>query len=885
MASPIRMTGINSGLDTESIVTALTSGYKSKVDKYKQQQTKVSWKQDAWKGINKKVYSLYTSLDSMRFSSNWSLQKATSSNTAKATVTSNGKAFTGTQTLRIASVATSASMTGGVLDDSITGSSTLADLGYTDGDEASITVNGKSFKVDSSTTVNGFVSQLQNSGLNASFDSSSHRIFVSAKKSGASGDFAIEGDSNGVKVLKDLGLLSNEKSTKAQTTYQDILGNGLTYDEKSDTLVYTDGNGKLYSLNSTDEDTRKKVLDALTSNINSKVSEYNSAKTNKSTYSDNAKEIEAGLSYVRTFRSYNQELQKYGTGATDDAKKESLNTLDAAIEDLASLDDDSIMVKSGDKYEEYKIEDSKNNVYKHGNQYFKKNDDGSYSEVTGSAKDGWTEATNGTKISKDDVKTIGEYRMSSDAANLVSKALYGKDYDQLDGDDKDTKQKAVANAVVTLISQRSSLDTYENATDTTAIGDAVSGSDTNGATVKWSRSDVEKLVKGDNPDNYKPSSYDSTRISTAIGDLNKADQYWKKQAEAQDDILNGSSLVSSFAGLAAGQKDADETKYNAAVSSLVTAAQTAFANQYETNTAIGDGKAGTVNKQSGQDARIYLNGQEYTQASNNFTINGLTINVTGTTSDAETTDGKENANGESISITTQVDSQGLYDKIKNFFSTYNDVVNELTDSYYAESSKGYDPLTDDQKAQMSDTQIEKWEKKGKEGLLRNDSTLNSIMNSITNSMLGSYTINGKKYSLATFGIMTKGILNAATNRQYEYHIDGDEDDESVSSNQDKLMAAINEDPDSVISFMQKLTNDLYQNLDKKMKRTSLKTAYTVYNDKEMASEYSSYTSLIKQWEDRLSTMEDSYYQKFSKMESTLSKLQSSTSSLTSSLGR
>ena len=159
------------------------------------------------------------------------------------------------------------------------------------------------------------------------------------------------------------------------------------------------------------------------------------------------------------------------------------------------------------------------------------------------------------------------------------------------------------------------------------------------------------------------------------------------------------------------------------------------------------------------------------------------------------------------------------------------------------------------------------------------------MNSITNTMLGTYQIGDKKYSLASFGIKTKGILNAATNRQYEYHIDGDEDDESVASNQDKLMAALTDDPDSVINFMQKLTNDLYTNLDKKMKRSSLKSAYTIYNDKEMASEYSSYTSLIKQWEDRLSTMEDSYYQKFSKMESTLSKLQSSTSSLTSSLGR
>lgn len=872
MASPIRMTGINSGLDTESIVTALTSGYKSKVDKYKQQQTKVSWKQDAWKGINKKVYSLYTSLDSMRFSANWKLQKATSSNTNKATVTSNGKAFTGTQSLRIASVATSASITGSKVDDSITGSTTMADLGYTEGGEAAITANGKSFTVDSSTTVSAFVSKLQSTGVNASFDTSSHRMFVSAKKSGVDGDFSIEGDSDGVKILNKLGLLTNEKSTMANTAYASIIGfDGLTYDEANDTLVYKDNDGS-YSLNSTSKNDRDKVVAALTANINTKVSEYNTAKAAKGAYNSYAKEIETGLSYVRTFKSYNDTLQKYGIGDTDDKKNKSIDDLDSTIEELASLKDGSIMVLNSDnKYDEYTLEDSKNSVYKHGDQYFKKNDDGSLTEVTGNADDGWTAKENST-IEAGKVKTMGDYRMSSKATDQIAQALYQKNYSELG----DNEQKAVASATISLISQRASLDDYENATDATTIGDAVAGTNTDNTKVNWTRKDIANLVKGieSDKDTYTASSYDPTRITLAIGKLNQADQYWKSQESTQDTIIENDSLVSSIAGYADGQTGADKTKYDKAVSDLADAAKTAFINQNVTNANI---SGGTAKKIAGTDAKIYLNGQEYTQSSNNFTINGLTINVTGKTENADSED------GETINITTRVDTQGIYDKIKNFFSTYNDVINELTDSFNAESSKGYDPLTDDQKSQMSDTEVEKWEKKAKAGLLRNDSTLSSIMNSITNTMLGSYTINGKKYSLANFGIMTKGILNAATNRQYEYHIDGDEDDESVSSNQDKLMAAINEDPDSVIEFMQKLTNDLYQNLDKKMKRTSLKTAYTVYNDKEMASEYSSYTSLIKQWEDRLSTMEESYYQKFSKMESTLSKLQSSTSSLTNSL--
>ena len=54
---PIRITGLNSGLDTEAIISALVSSYSYKTNKYKKAQTKLSWKQDAWKTLNTKVYS------------------------------------------------------------------------------------------------------------------------------------------------------------------------------------------------------------------------------------------------------------------------------------------------------------------------------------------------------------------------------------------------------------------------------------------------------------------------------------------------------------------------------------------------------------------------------------------------------------------------------------------------------------------------------------------------------------------------------------------------------------------------------------------------------------------------------------------------------------
>ena len=232
-----------------------------------------------------------------------------------------------------------------------------------------------------------------------------------------------------------------------------------------------------------------------------------------------------------------------------------------------------------------------------------------------------------------------------------------------------------------------------------------------------------------------------------------------------------------------------------------------------------------------------------------------------------------------VSISTTTDTQGIYDKIKDFLTSYNNIINKMTKLYNADSAKNYEPLTDDEKSQMSDSEVEKWETKIKDSLLRRDSNLSTIMNAMTTSMTKAISINGKNYSLSSFGISTLGYMNAAENEQNAYHIDGDEDDENTSGNKDKLMAALSSAPDTVIDFMKQLSTNLYTAIDKQMQRNSLRSRYSIYNDKEMTSQYTSYTKTIAEWETKISDKEDYYYKKFSKMETALSKLNSQTSSL------
>lgn len=269
---------------------------------------------------------------------------------------------------------------------------------------------------------------------------------------------------------------------------------------------------------------------------------------------------------------------------------------------------------------------------------------------------------------------------------------------------------------------------------------------------------------------------------------------------------------------------------------------------------------------TGKDATIILNKATYTSNTNNFSINGLTI-----TAEAKT--------DSEITITTNTDTDAIYNSIKDFFKEYNTLIKSMDEAYNASSSKGYEPLTSDEKEAMTEDEVKEWEKKIKDSLLRKDATLGSASSSMKTLMAQSFEINGKKYSLATFGIKTQGYFDAADNEKGVYHIDGDKDDDVSSGNDDKLRAAIANDPETVISFFSQLATSVYNDLSKKMASSSVSSAYTLYNDKQMTKEYTSYTSKISDKEDEITKWEDYYYSKFSSMESALAKLNQTQSSL------
>jgi len=734
---PIRLSGMVSGLDTDAIVKELISAQSQKKEKYEKAETKLEWNMSAWKSLNTKVYSFYTSsLSQMRLSSSYNKKSSSIEDTNAATVTASNKAVNGTQTLSVESLAKTGYLTGGKLsnDNSIKGDTKLSALGIAAEGNINVKVDGKEtlVSVNADTTINSFVSSLKNAGLNASFDETNQRMFISSKTSGSTHDFSLTGDSDGITALKALNIYSVSDADKASYTALSTLT--ATDFTKSALNEFLDK--KIQTANQT-LTTQNQTLSAENTNTNKKIA--------YASLSDENKVIK------------NTEIDEKITAETEvfNTKKTELDTKLAAG-DITQEEYDGLLVEAGKTLT-------------------------SYQEIKSMYQDVDAEIDATTPA---EGKTKTETYVANEQAKIVA-----------------NNTTITANNTTVAANNKVIAGTYDTANILT--------------------------MKDSSGNNWIDAAYESDPAYTAL-----YSKYEKITTDAQNVLSNWATQTAS---------------------------------------------TGSV-RINGTDSKIWLNGAEFTSNTNNFSINGLTISAKAVS--AKNDDGSL----KTTSVTTSTDVDGIYNMVKGFLKGYNDLIKEMEGLFNADSAKGYEPLTDTQKESMSDDEVTKWEKKIKDSLLRRDDNLSGIMTAMKSSMSQSFNINGESFSLSTLGIGTLSYFSAAANEKGVYHIDGDTEDSSTSGKSDKLREAITNNQDDVVSFLSQLSQGLYSTLTKKMASSSLSSAYTIYNDKAMASQQKEYKTAIEEWEDKISEYEDKYYKQFSSMESAMSTLQSSSSYLSQLMG-
>ncbi|ALP37261.1 flagellar cap protein FliD [Paenibacillus sp. IHB B 3084] len=289
---------------------------------------------------------------------------------------------------------------------------------------------------------------------------------------------------------------------------------------------------------------------------------------------------------------------------------------------------------------------------------------------------------------------------------------------------------------------------------------------------------------------------------------------------------------------------------------------------------------------NGTDAVLKVNGLDVTKSSNNFTINGVDITL-------------KTAGGAATRIEATKDTDKIVENIQSFVDAYNDVLATLNSKVGEERYKKYAPLTTEQKAGMSDDEVKLWTTKAKSGMLRNDAMLQDTLSEMRNAMIqgvdiGRVDADGKNKPLMMSEL---GITTGTYATKGKLILDAD-----------KLRAAVEKDPDVISNFFGKqdpstaLTNKYTQQDGvlaklKKISNASLqKMADTAGTSKvssdltaaflstsSMGEQLSSLDRRISDMTSRLTLMETNYYKKFTAMETSINKYNSTSSSLTSML--
>lgn len=295
---------------------------------------------------------------------------------------------------------------------------------------------------------------------------------------------------------------------------------------------------------------------------------------------------------------------------------------------------------------------------------------------------------------------------------------------------------------------------------------------------------------------------------------------------------------------------------------------------------------------AGVDAQVTIDGQVLTRGSNKVTVDGVTYTFSQTTDEAAT-----------VSLTQDTDA--IYDTISSFVEDYNALISSIHSALDETYDSDYPPLTDDQKEDMTDEEIEKWEKKAKVGLLANDSTLKTMLSSLRSSLIDS--VPGQSVTIFTIGIST-----GTYDEQGKLYID-----------ETKLKAAIESDPEGISNlFTQQSSSYAGTTSVRSLNNSQLSTrykeeglAYRFYDilqtnistirdnngnkglllekagtENDASETSNTLTTLIDKYQeeidkeqDRLDAKQDSLYTKYSALETYINKMNTQLSALSSYL--
>ena len=310
------------------------------------------------------------------------------------------------------------------------------------------------------------------------------------------------------------------------------------------------------------------------------------------------------------------------------------------------------------------------------------------------------------------------------------------------------------------------------------------------------------------------------------------------------------------------------------------------------------GKTQASDLQAGQDAIISVDfgdGMgpiEISRSSNVFDLDGLKITVSGTFGYIDDGSGSlvlDTANqvDNSVTFDAKVDSDKVVDAVKQFVEDYNELIELVNKELTTKRDRDYPPLTEEQKEEMSDEEIELWEEKAKKGMLFNDSDIRMLSNELR-TVFSNTDI--------------KALEQAGITISSDWSENG-----KISFDESKFRAALEEDPEAI----QKLFTSEADNSDSTTFNgiiTNMSAIYKKYasttgatkgllveragnssaplslTDNTLLSEMNNIDDIIEMLNDRLQSERERYNKQFTNLEVLISQMNSQSSWLSQQFG-
>lgn len=844
MSNVIRMTGLATGLDTDTTVKQLMQPYQTRLDSLKQDRQITAWKQDIYRDIIgsintfKSTYFDVLKRDTYILSSkNLSTFAATTTDTTNSVVLSPGaSAINGDYTVNVGNIAKKASQIGttNINVKQVNGSLTFPVV--IDSSNNILTVDGKQVTLENKTysSLYSLASQI-NSKLAATDDGSDLTDTVKA---------VVSSDGKNI-IMKHLTEISDSNNTLTVTTA----------DNKSFSITLDKG---------------KYTMDELAASINSKLA--GSKASDGSTVPDGFKAVvsDDGMSVVYTDGGTDNRGYHIDSKATVDSTGIGAGSTSVSNPSVSgdTLTYDRRIIQGVNDALTLNINGTRTIVNLTPGDYT--NDANAYASI---AQD-----INNQLANVDVPGTTDGSKMYTDASNYKLKAY-------IDGDGKLTFksttdfQVSMSGSAAATLGMPSTFTVNQTVNDdmSTLVNGEVKFT-INGQTFHYNFS--SDTTDSTNPDDVIVGAK-SMSIEKIIDDISaKANvditysELTRKFTISSKDTGYDQTINASDEEIAAGDKGGEFLKNLFGM--------------------------GSMTDLRGEDAEVTITNPRNETNTLHYSTNTFSVD------DVNYTLNKETTGPITFSVTSNTDN--AVKNIKDFIDKYNTLIDDISSKVNESrpTTSKYDgyylPLTDEQKKSMSDDDIKAWEEKAKQGLIKNDSNLSNMLNNLRKALydpVENAGISLTQIGLSTSSDYTEGGKITITDEQKLR--------DALTNNPDKVLDLFTKSSDTAYSpdhtnysqryneegIFQRISDIIDDNV--RTIRDSNGNKGILLEKAGIKGDYSEFSNIfydqlkdqdqeISDFTDKMSDIEDRYYTQFTQLETAMQQLNSQSNWLMQQLG-